>query len=137
MLCCLYVLLLGAAELVQNLHVAGVGRRAVARLGGDPGAPEDLGERRVVAVGQPRAVLGVGQEHVPQPGLAGALLQLLDDGRLVMGIAGVTELALVHRLCGIDVLLHEGVEALFEFRGALAWLEVHHFSFARPGSMGV
>jgi hypothetical protein len=82
-------------------------------------------------------VLGVGQEHVPQPGLAGALLQLLHDRRLVMGIAGVAQLALVHGLRRIDVLLHERVEALFEFRTALAWLEVHRFSFARPGSMGV
>ena len=95
------------AELVQHLHVAGVGRRAVARLGGDARAPEDLRQRRVVAVGQAGAVLGVGQEHVPQPGLARAALQLLHDRRLVVRVAGLAQLALVDVLGRVDVLVHE------------------------------
>ncbi len=119
------LLLLGRAELVEHLHVAGVGRRAVARLGGDRRAPEDLGERRVVAVGEPGAVLVVGQEHVPQPALARQPLQLLHHGRLVMRVAGLAQLALVDLLRRVDVLVHERRQALLEVRTTLAWLEVH------------
>ena len=39
---------------VQHLHVAGVGRRAVAGLGGDPRPAHDLGQRRVVGVASAR-----------------------------------------------------------------------------------
>ena len=88
-------------------------------------APEDLGERGVVAVGEPGAVLGVGQEHVPQPPLARARLELLHDRRLAVRVAGLAQLALVHGLGREDVLLHEGVEALFEVEAAGAGLEVH------------
>src|SRR5690606_1803751 len=46
--------LLLVGEQVQGLHVAGVGGGAVDRLGGDHGAPAgDLGQRRVLQVGQP------------------------------------------------------------------------------------
>ena len=61
------LLLLGGAEHGEDLHVPGVGRRAVARLGGERRAAHDLGERRVVEVRQAVGPLGlVGQEEVPQ-----------------------------------------------------------------------
>ncbi len=51
--------------------------------------PKDLRERRIVAVGQARAVIGVRQEHVPQSRRARAALQLLHYRRLVVGVAGL------------------------------------------------
>ncbi len=61
-------------------------------------------------------------------------LELLHDRRLVVGVAGVPQLALVDLLGGIDVLVHERGEALLELRAALAWLEVHRVSFVGGGS---
>ena len=92
-------------------------------------APEQLGERRVVAVGQPGAVLGVRVEHVPQPELTRARLELLHDPRLVVRVAGLAQLARVDRLRGVDLPLHECGQALLELDTALTWLEIHRFSF--------
>ena len=93
------LLLLRRAELVQHLHVAGVGRRAVARLGGDVRAAHDLGERRVVDVGQARRRARIGQEQVPQPALARLVLELLHDRRrMECGSPASRELLLVDRL---------------------------------------
>ena len=61
------LLLLGRAEEGQHLHVAGVRRRAVDRLGGDQAVPGDLGQRRVLEVGEAGAEALVGQEEVPEP----------------------------------------------------------------------
>ena len=94
-------------------------------------APEQLGERGVVAVGQTGAVLGVGVEHVPQAELARARLELLHDRRLVMRVAGLAQLALVDRLGRVDLLVHERAEALLELDTALTWLEIHRSSFRR------
>ena len=44
------------AELGEDLHVAGVGRRAVRRLRRERAATHDLAQRRVLEVGQPGAV---------------------------------------------------------------------------------
>ena len=88
-------------------------------------APEDLGERGVVAVGEAGAVLGVGQEHVPQPPFARADLELLHDRRLTVRVAGVAQLALVHGLSRKDVFIHKRAEALFEVEAAGSGLEVH------------
>ena len=66
------LLLLGRAEHRQHLHVAGVGRGAVERLGRDlDAAAGQLRERRVLEVREARAPALVGQEQVPQPALAG------------------------------------------------------------------
>ncbi len=91
-------------------------------------ASQDLRQRRIVAVGERRAVSGVRQEHVPQAGLARANLELLHDGRLVVGIAGLAQLALVDRFGRIDVLIHELVEALLELLAAWTGLEVHRLA---------
>jgi hypothetical protein len=61
--------LLGRREQVQELHVAGIGRRAVEDLGRPEHAAHDLGERRVLEIAEARArlvVLQAGQEKIPQ-----------------------------------------------------------------------
>ena len=61
------VLLLLGAEARQQLHVAGVGRRAVEDLGREErAAAHDLAQRRVLHVRQAGAALVVGEEEVPQ-----------------------------------------------------------------------
>jgi hypothetical protein len=71
------LLLVGAGVANQRLHVAGVGGRAVGRLARERIVAHDLAQRRVLEIGQPGAVLALRQEHVPEPGGLGALLQLL------------------------------------------------------------
>ncbi len=65
------LLLFGGAEHRQHLHVPGVRRRAVERGRGEVAGPAgDLGQRRVLEVGQPGAVAlsvgGTGEEEVPE-----------------------------------------------------------------------
>ncbi len=107
-------------------------------------ASEAIGERprisasgRVVGVGEPGAVLGVGQEHVPQPRLARAHLELLHDRRAGGGgCPDSRSCALVDRLGGVDVLVHERAQALLEFGAALAGLEVHRSSSVTAMGLG-
>ena len=88
-------------------------------------AAHDLGQRRVLDVRQPGAVLRVGMEEVPQPAAARLRLELLHDRRIGVRVAGRAELLLEHRLGGIDALVHERVQALGEVLAALGGLEVH------------
>ena len=80
-------LLLRRAEQREQLHVPGVGRRAVERLRSHPrAAAGDLGERRVLQVGEPgAAVVDRRQEQVPQAALARLRLELLDHRRRAPG----------------------------------------------------
>lgn len=81
------LLLLGVvAVLGQDLHVARVGGRAVAGLGGAARAAQPLGHEAVLEVGPAGRLLVValGQEHVPQTQLLGLFLELLDDGRVAL-----------------------------------------------------
>src|SRR5256885_1696091 len=55
-------LLLGRAVPLQDLHVAGVGRRAVEHFRRDRRAAHDLAEGRVLRVGEPRAALALGEK---------------------------------------------------------------------------
>ena len=130
------VLLLVGAELVQDLHVARVGGRAVAGLRGDRRAAEDLGEGCVVGVREARSVVGVGQEHVPEPGLTCLDLQFLHHGRVEVGVAGLESLLLVDLLGGVDVLVHERVQALDEIGAALAGLKVHRVLLGGDRALG-
>lgn len=80
------LLLLGVAVLGHDLHVAGIGSSAVAGLGGTARAAQPLCHEGVLEV-RPAGGLGVealGQEHVPQAQLARLVLELLDDGRVVL-----------------------------------------------------
>ena len=115
----LLLVLLGAVA-GEHFHVAGVGRRAVDRLGGDRGAAEDLADRRVFEVGEAHravrvAAVAVGrQEHVPQAALLRLGLALLQDGRELPAILGLLHLLLVDRLRRIDDLVHELEELLLQ-----------------------
>ena len=62
------------------------------------------------------------------PTLARARLELLHHGRLVVGVAGLAQLALVDSLGWVDVLVHESAQALLELDAALALLKVHRVS---------
>ena len=81
-------LLVGRPELGQDLHVAGVGRGAVGRLGSDEAASHDLRQRRVLEVREAGAEPLVRQEEVPQVQLARLDLQILDDRRMEEHVAG-------------------------------------------------
>ena len=110
---------------MQDLHVAGVRRVAVARLRGDLGSAHDLRKRRVLEVGEPRAVLRVGQEQVPQPEPSRLRLQLLHHGRIGVPRPGLGQLLGIHLLSGIHVLVHERDQPLLEVLGSLRRLEVY------------
>ncbi|GAA1037337.1 hypothetical protein GCM10009557_50530 [Virgisporangium ochraceum] len=119
-------MLRGRAEVGEQFHVPGVGRGAVQGLGREVwAASEQLAQRRVLQVGEAAAEPGVGQEQVPQAGLAGLLFQVLDDGRAGPRVGLRRDLLIEHRLGRIDVLGHEVGELLVQFRGAFVEAEVH------------
>lgn len=80
------LLLLSVAVLGHDLHVTGIGGSAVASLGSAARAAQPLCHDGVLKV-RPAGGLGVealGQEHVPQAQLARLVLELLDDGRVIL-----------------------------------------------------
>ena len=99
---------------VEDLHVARVGRGAVEHQRGERHLAELLGDRGVVEVGQPRprgAGLQVGQEHVPQPPDTCLGAQLLEHRRVGVD-AGVRRLLLVLGLVGVDLVVHEPADVV-------------------------
>jgi len=119
------LLLLRGAVANEHLHVACVRRGAVEDFGSERrGAAHDFAERRVLDVGQPRAVLAVGKKQVPQPGGARLRLEVLDDRHRLPPIA-FTDLAPVGAFVGIDVLVHERGEPLLQIFGFRGVVEVH------------
>jgi hypothetical protein len=102
-------LLLVGAEQVQQFHVAGVrcgavegDRRQVGRAAGE------LGDRRVVEIGQPGQR---GQEQIPQPASAGLGHQLEHDRRYrVVGQSRLGPLPCVHGFGGVDAFGHERLQ---------------------------
>ena len=64
----------------------------------------ELAQRRVLQVGEPGAVLALGEEQVPQAAGARLRLQLLHHRRVEVRIAGRRHLLRVHRLGRIDAL---------------------------------
>jgi hypothetical protein len=105
----------------QHFHVARIRRGAIARLGGNWRPPHDLAKRRILQVGQPRAVFAFRQEQVPQPGSAGLRLEVLHDGRNLPAIG--FKLFEIRCFAGIDVFVHEGGEPRLQFRRPLGLLE--------------
>jgi len=123
-------LLLGRADPLQNLHVAGVRRRAVHDLGGHGRLAQFHGDVGVVEVGQALAGLGVGQEEVPEALLLGLVLGLFQHVELAWGEGPAVGVALAQRL---ELLLHghdrlgdEAFDVLVERRGLLAHPQVVH-----------
>jgi hypothetical protein len=81
------LLLLGRADALDHLHVAGVGRRAVEALRRQRTLAELLGDVRVVEVAEPLPGFGVGQEEVPQPVGLGLGLHPVEQLQLAGGEA--------------------------------------------------
>jgi hypothetical protein len=120
------VLLLVGAEHGEQLHVAGVRRGAVQRLGRDVAAAGQLGQGRIVEVVEAVRPLGlVRQEEVPQAEVARLGLQLLHDRRTVMRVPGVGDRLLVGVLGGEHLVAHERGEPVVEGLGGVAQLKVH------------
>ena len=109
-------LLLGGADALEHLHIAGVGRRAVERLRAERVLAEFDGEIGVVEVRQ--ALTGIGEEEVPEAFGLGLILGSFEEFELTLGVAppihrvGFLEELLLHRvdnpLQEIDDLLVEG-----------------------------
>ena len=117
------LLLRVGADEVQQLHVAGVGRRAVGGFRGEVQAPPgQLGERGVLELGEAGLL---GEEEVPEAELLGRLLQVLHDRRQggVVGTGGGAVLV-VRRLRGEDVLGEEPGEQALELDGAVGGLGI-------------
>nr|ABM53578.1 putative regulatory protein TetR [uncultured bacterium CBNPD1 BAC clone 1664] len=96
-------LLLGRADALQHLHVAGVGRGAVHDLRGHGRLAELHGDIGVVEVGQAFASLGVGQEEVPQAFLLGLVLRPFQHVELAGRKVPAVGMPLAQRL---ELLLH-------------------------------
>ena len=76
------LLLRRRADALEHFHVAGVGRGAVQRFGGERLLAEFGGDVGVVEVGEAFAGFGVGQEEVPQAGGLGLLLCAVEQFEL-------------------------------------------------------
>ena len=119
----------------QHLHVAGVRGVAVEHQRRDRGPAGQLGDRRVVDVGQPLAAVGaepggvlprvlLGQEEVPQALLAGLGLELLEHRQRRPRVAVAArggQVAVVVRLDRLDLLGHERGHAAGQVGGAAGW----------------
>ena len=120
------LLLLVRAVLGEDLHVAGVGRRAVEDHRRDPAAAHQLAEHPVLPVGEPGAEAVVRQEQVPEALGLGALAQVDQD----LGVRDARADLLVERLDrlplhGIDVLLHELADAIQELGDSVRRCKIH------------
>jgi len=127
-------LVLRGAVAFQHLHVAGVGGRAVHGLGGQRPAAHDLAQRRIFQVGEAGAGLAVRQEHVPQPGGLGPVLQPLHGLRRLPGVARLAQarhLVLERGLGGDHVGLHEVHHALLQRHHLGGMRKVHAVSCRR------
>src|SRR6185437_16848527 len=123
-------LLLGGTEQVEDFHVAGVGRGAVEGFRREiDRAAGQLSQRCVI--GDREAVVwlvGVREEEVPQTAFACGVLELLDDRRYAVYVPGFDERAAlrrIHGFGGVDVAVHERLQAVQVLLGAGARLEVH------------
>jgi hypothetical protein len=120
-------LLLGRSEQREQLHVPGVGRRAVERLRRHPRVVAgDLGQRRVLQVGQPRAVLvDRRQEEVPEAALARLRLERFDDRWGAPPVIGLLDLLAEALLRRVDALVHEREQPLAQLQRRGVEGEVH------------
>ena len=110
------------AELGEDLHVAGVGRRAVGRLAEQRRRAHHLAQRRVVEVREPGAVVGLGQEEVPEVALARLGLQLLHHRRREVRVARLGALRAVDRLGRPHDVVVELDELRLQLVGARRWV---------------
>ena len=113
------------SELGEDLHVAGVGRRAVGGFAEERRATHLLTQRRVVGVREAGAVLGVGHEQVPQSALARFRLQRLHDRRREPDVARLATLVAVGRLRRTHDLIVEVAQSFEEIDRAGTGREIH------------
>ena len=85
---------------------------------------------------EPGAVLGIGQEQIPEPDLLRLGADLLHDRRLEVRIARSLDLLLVDALGRVDVLVHEALELLLDRLASVGRFEVHRV-FLSFGSSGI
>ena len=100
------LLLLRGAVPCQDLHVAGIGCRAVEHLRGEVRSAHHLTQRRVLHIAQTRAQLTSGEEQIPETGLSSEWFQLLHH-RPDRPRPELHRLAKEARFARIDVLIHE------------------------------
>src|SRR6202008_854967 len=115
-----------APEQLEHLHVAGIGSAAVADLGGDEAAAHDFGQRRVLEVRQARAGARVRVKKVPQTAFSGLNLELLDDRRLEVRVAGFTHLVFVYPLGRVHIRLDEVEQLGLQLLGAFGNVKQGH-----------
>jgi hypothetical protein len=110
------LLVRGRAVALQHLHVAGVGRGAVEGLRSQPRPAHLLGEVGIFDGGEAVALVGVGEEEVPQAALARLGLEVLQDLGLALGVdeavARLADLGLVLLLQRHDLVAHHGAHLL-------------------------
>src|ERR1700736_5032920 len=119
------LLLLGRAELSQHLHISGVGRRTVDGLRCYRTPTGDLGQRRVLNVGESRTEALVRHEQVPQPAPASLRLELLHHRRDAMRHRGWRELAPVPLLGRAHTLVEKDPQLVLELAHPWRLGEVH------------
>src|SRR6056297_1672331 len=129
-----FFLLLVRAIVIQHFHVAGIRRVAVEYLGRDQRAAHYLGKRRVLKRIQARAQPRVGQEQVPQPLVAGVVLELGHAVGYFPAIRALLDALLDFALEGLDPLGDESLELSLEFTGAFGLGQVHDLGFRFRGS---
>jgi hypothetical protein len=121
-----FLAVLLGAEQFEHLHVAGVGGATVAGFGSDEAAAHNLRQRRIFEVRQTRAGAGVWVKQVPQAALSGLGLELVDDRRLEVRVAGRAHLLVVHRLRRVHMRLHEVEELLLQLQRAFRDVKQGH-----------
>ena len=115
----------GVPYIARISMLPGVRGRAVEGLRPDDRPAGQLHQRRVLQVGQPGAPGAVGHEEVPQAELARRRLQVAHHLRLLVRVGGRGDLGVVDRLGGVDVLVHEHLQAGLQVTGPRGGLEVH------------
>ena len=134
------LLLLGRADALQHLHVAGIRRRAVQRFGGKVILAEFGGDIGVVEIGKSLAGLGVGQEEVPQArglGLSLRAIQQFELARMprpAIGLLVVERVELLEDRSDVfdDVPFHFLIERTALFRHAQVVELAHVFFVHHP-----
>ena len=126
------LLVLGACEACQHLHVAGIRRRAVEHFGADGRAAHDLGQRRIVEIAQAGTQIGVRQKQIPEARFAGPGLQRIHYRRQLPTRFPPIQLLVVEGFIGIHVLVHEGLEPELKSQLLLGERELHDLCSLMP-----
>jgi hypothetical protein len=114
--------LLDSSIALEHFHIAGIGRGAIEQLGREMRPAHHLAQRGVLEIGESCTVLRCRQKQIPEAGCPRFRLEFLHDGIDLPGpecLGFVVEAALIR----INMLVHEGDEAVSKATGALRQLE--------------